>query len=328
MNRYLAPLVLCAHAGLAAALAFFSALPPTPPLIGAAAFSACIALQYIAVSELVDFAARAAGNGYLNAGQRAHDASSPRRPGRIDGYTTFFTRWAPSLMLAYLSYHVLPLGRNGAPLCSGVWPAEPTASAALRSAVFLQLSVILADVFYYAFHRLQHAVPWIYIVTGHGYHHQFRRPVAREGTWLAFTDLFISASLIGFFNVAAAAWIALGGSVSLFEVFLALGMVHEMNACDHCGKVLAWHTCFPLLPGLESLLGLESIESHEYHHNHNKLGYGLSGLSDMLMGTAGKIQGRAPEDVSTKGRKERPLNEVPRQLGAAPIRGVYAILER
>jgi sterol desaturase/sphingolipid hydroxylase (fatty acid hydroxylase superfamily) len=305
MHRYLAPLILCAHASLAAALTLFSALLPSPSLLGAAAFSACIASQYLAVSEFVDFATKVESTKYLNANQRAHDASRPRRPGRLDGYKTFFTRCIPSFVLAYLSYHVLPFGRNGAPLCSSAWPSHSTVNAALRSVAFLQLSVILADVFYYAFHRLQHAVPRIYVVTGHGYHHQFRRPVAREGTWLAFPDLLISASLIIFFNVAAAAWIALGGRVSLFEVFLALSMVHEMNACDHCGKVLKWHTCFPFLPGLESLLSLESIESHEYHHNHNKLGYGLSGLSDALLGTAGKV---AP------GMQRARLDTGPRQL--------------
>ena len=151
--------------------------------------------------------------------------------------------------------------------------------------VKVQLALVFADLMYGAWHHMQHSFKWIYDITNHAYHHQFRYPLAREGTWLGFLDLWISSATIGRWNIVAASMIM--GNITPFELYLMIAFVHEMNCCDHSGKVMPFHSGVPFCPPLSKWLGFDkSVESHEAHHNLNKFSYGLIGLYDRIAGTA------------------------------------------
>lgn len=236
---------------------------------------ALILSQYIVISEAIDYVASTVYESipYLNTERRPQK----NRIGRAKGYTIYALRWIIPVFCGYIFwFHPMFIHYEQRDL-------------SLRYYTWLgchvQLSLIFADLFYGAWHHLQHKWKSIYYLTGHDYHHQFHFPYAREGTWLGFIDLWVSASLIGFVNIFASSLIM--GKLTVLELFLELGLVHEMNGCDHCGKVLPFHSGVPFFPFLSKLLGFDkSVQAHEAHHNLGRLSYGLLGLYDRIAGTS------------------------------------------
>jgi hypothetical protein len=234
-----------------------------------------ILCQYIIIAEAVDFAAGTvfASIPYLN------DAKRPQknRIGRLQGYVIYALRWSvPIFCGSFMWFHPLFLDTHR--------KIDLTIKYYIWVGSHVQLSLIFADLFYGAWHHMQHRWKKLYYLSGHDYHHMFHLPYAREGTWLGFIDLWVSSTLIGFANIVASSLIL--GKPTLIELFLELGIVHEMNACDHCGKVLPFHSGVPCFPPLSGILGFnKSVQAHEAHHNLGRFSYGLLGLYDRLMGT-------------------------------------------
>jgi hypothetical protein len=210
---------------------------------------------------------------YLNSDRRPQK----NRIGRLKGYVSYSLRWAIPIFTGMLFwFHPL------------VTDQKRNITLSVKYYVWLgchvQLSLMFADVFYGAWHHMQHTWKRLYYLTGHDYHHQFHLPYAREGTWLSFIDLWVSSSLIGLLNIIASSMIM--GRPTIMELFLELGLVHEMNGCDHSGKVLPFHSGVPFFPPLSKLLGFDkSVQAHEAHHNLGRLSYGLLGLYDRMVGT-------------------------------------------
>ena len=272
------------------------------PVIVKFGFGYCtLNLQYTLLSEIIDWTASSWFKDipYLNSAKRPQ----LKRPGRVEGYLTYFKRWSvPLFMFTTLWFNEIV--KNDVPIqnihtwLSGVATSmtnepsnEPVKNVIvyalyyLRLAIMIQMSLIFADVMYGAWHHMQHKHKWLYYKTNHQYHHQFRYPLARESTWLGFIDLWVSSIMIGRWNISLMA-ILLGVDLTPFELFMCISYVHEMNCSDHCGKVMPYHNSVPLLPFLEKPLGLGyAVEAHEAHHNLNTKSYGLLGVYDWIMGT-------------------------------------------
>lgn len=235
-----------------------------------------ILFQYVLISEAIDFAAGTlfASIPYLNESRRPQK----NRIGRLKGYSIYALRWSvPIFCGSTLWVHPLFLDAQR--------KIDLTPKYYLWIGTHVQMSLIFADLFYGAWHHMQHSWKGLYYLTGHDYHHLFQLPYAREGTWLGFIDLWVSSSLIGFANIVASSLIL--GRPTLLELFLELGLVHEMNACDHCGKVLPFHSGVPFFPPLSKICGFnKSVQAHEAHHNLGRFSYGLLGLYDRIAGTA------------------------------------------
>lgn len=54
------------------------------------------------------------------------------------------------------------------------------------------MGLVVSDFGYWAWHILQHRFNFVYWFSHHGYHHQFKTPVALVGPWLSPVDIFIS----------------------------------------------------------------------------------------------------------------------------------------
>eukprot|EP00931_Biecheleriopsis_adriatica_P121366 TRINITY_DN9644_c0_g1_i1.p1 TRINITY_DN9644_c0_g1~~TRINITY_DN9644_c0_g1_i1.p1 ORF type:complete len:321 (-),score=35.15 TRINITY_DN9644_c0_g1_i1:176-1138(-) len=296
---------LCFHAALNAALAFvldkWIEVLDMPLVCKGCVGIATMSLQYYIIAEVIDWLSHNLYSDipFLNNDKRPQ--KTEKTP-KMRGYAIYFARWAPALFMWTDKWlvkkghgDVLPspfgLGDieifpNGQ-LVHAYIPSGPFMMAKyyLWLAALVQLSLVGADLFYGFFHHCQHNNRWLYRWTDHMYHHQFRYPLAREGTWLGFGDLFVSSMCIGYFNVKATSLLL--GDISLFELLMCISFVHEMNCCDHSGKVMPFHSGFPLLPFLSQPLGLnKSVEAHEAHHNFNKFSYGLLGVYDRIAGTA------------------------------------------
>jgi hypothetical protein len=265
------------------------------PVIVKFGFGYCILnLQYTLLSEIIDWTASSWFKDipYLNSSKRPQ----PKRPGRVEGYLTYFKRWSvPLFMFTTLWFNEIV--KNDVPIQNiTTWLNETTIKEPVKNAIvyalyyvrlaaMIQVSLIFADVMYGAWHHMQHKYKWLYYKTNHQYHHQFRYPLARESTWLGFIDLWVSSIMIGRWNISLMA-ILLGVDLTPFELFMCISYVHEMNCSDHCGKVMPYHNSVPLLPFLEKPLGLgHAVEAHEAHHNLNTKSYGLLGVYDWIMGT-------------------------------------------
>jgi len=254
-------------------------------------------VQYTLISEIIDWTASSVFKNipYLNSAKRPQ----LKRPGRVEGYFTYFKRWSvPLFMFTTLWFNEIV--KNDVPVENiNKWLSNTTYSLNnnqlhfmltyfiyyLRLAIIVQLSLIFADILYGAWHHMQHKYKWLYYKTNHQYHHQFRYPLARESTWLGFIDLWVSSIMIGRWNISLMT-ILLGVDLTPFELFMCISYVHEMNCSDHCGKVMPYHNSVPLLPFLEQPLGLgHAVEAHEAHHNLNTKSYGLLGVYDWIMGT-------------------------------------------
>jgi len=230
-------------------------------------------VQYVVISLLVEGAAEWIYSDvpYYNATKRPSYSVSRRAA----SYCGFAARWSLPTAGYYLLW--VPTFSPHQFECSlfnlGILAAK------------VEISLIAADIFYFAWHFLQHKIALIYHVSGHGFHHKHYYPIAAAGTWLSIVDLWISTILIGSRNIAVAAFLL--GPLSEFEFCLCLGFVHEMNCCDHCGKALPFYSGFPLCPPLGYFLGFHrSIPMHEAHHNFNAHSFGLLGVADRLVGTA------------------------------------------
>lgn len=260
-------------------------------------------VQYSLISEIIDWTAADIFKNipYLNSAKRPQ----LKRPGRVEGYLTYFKRWSvPLFMFTTLWFNEIV--KNDVPiqnihnwLSNNTQLFHSTSNSGnqlhnlttyiiyyLRLAIIIQISLIFADVMYGAWHHMQHKHKWLYYKTNHQYHHQFRYPLAREATWLGFIDLWVSSIMIGRWNISLMA-ILLGVDLTPFELFMCISYVHEMNCSDHCGKVMPYHNSVPLLPFLEQPLGIGyAVEAHEAHHNLNTKSYGLLGVYDWIMGTS------------------------------------------
>lgn len=251
-------------------------------IITPAVFIACSLAQQWVVVESIDFFAKYVytNTPYLNDSKRPQSI----RPSRYEGWGVFILRtYVPATLINYTSINLWKsastIAREYSSFSTWQW-----CGYYIWLGSSIQTSLILADVFYGAWHHLQHTVPCIYRVSDHKYHHQFRYPLAREGTFLGIVDVSVSGFLILYLNIYLTT--KLMGPLNIFEIMIMTSYIHEMNGCDHCGKVMTFHSGTPFFPFLSKLCGFDkSVEAHEAHHNLNKYSYGLLGFYDMIMGT-------------------------------------------
>jgi sterol desaturase/sphingolipid hydroxylase (fatty acid hydroxylase superfamily) len=232
-------------------------------------------LQYFIIAETIDYLAEHFYTKipYLNNDKRPQK----ERPGKQEGYIIYFMRWTIPIFCASILLFLETIYTSAT--------REYSLSYFIWLGIVVQLSLIFADLLYGAWHHLQHTYKWLYYGTHHDYHHLFKYPYGREATWLGFIDLWVSSGLIGFCNILVTSLIM--GKLNTFEIFLVISYVHEMNCCDHSGKVMPFHTGVPFFPFISSWLGFDkSVQAHEAHHNYGKYSYGLIGLYDRIMGTA------------------------------------------
>eukprot|EP00931_Biecheleriopsis_adriatica_P105904 TRINITY_DN80428_c0_g1_i1.p1 TRINITY_DN80428_c0_g1~~TRINITY_DN80428_c0_g1_i1.p1 ORF type:complete len:351 (-),score=33.66 TRINITY_DN80428_c0_g1_i1:159-1211(-) len=169
--------------------------------------------------------------------------------------------------------------------------------------VAVQAALVLSDCLYGFMHVWQHKFRKLHTWSGHGYHHNYRYPLAMCGPWLAPVDLVISGYLTFSLPVYLVSLMLRVSHVSpnFAATFIAdtmfYGYIHEMNDYDHCGKQCPTWSGFPFCPPLGFQLGLhKSIENHEAHHNYSNCGFGLLGVADRCMGTMGTPEGMRSDE--------------------------------
>jgi hypothetical protein len=256
-------------------------------------------IQYFIISETIDVLVHTV---YIKTNFLNHNKRPQKTISRLRGYTTLANRWLLPYILfclyVYFSKGYMYKQNHNIEILGIIKITPPSFTYTsiydltkyyCYLGTLIQMSLIFGDLLYGGYHHLQHTYKFLYRLTEHGYHHKFRYPLAREGTWLGWIDTWLGLSTIGIINVILAILIVGRGQCSMFDYLMILSYVNEMNACDHCGKKMNFHSGVPFLPCLSIYLGfdksVEAHEAHEAHHNMNKYSYGLLGLYDYLAGT-------------------------------------------